>query len=102
MKNAGNAAKAVSILADWCLLMARKAKNRNFNETLDALRSRGVEGTSFGGVPNGMQVSKNGVAAVLLPGETDPKWDSGGERLALTPGILVRGEIARLLDRGYQ
>lgn len=102
MKNAGNAAAAVSILADWCMLMARKAKNRNFNETLDALRSRGFEVTSFAGVPSGMQVAKNGVAAVLLPGQTDPKWDSGGERLAVTPGILVRGEIARLLDRGYQ
>jgi hypothetical protein len=37
-----------------------------------------------------------------VPGVTDAKWESGGEKLAVTPGLLVRGEIARLLDRGYQ
>jgi hypothetical protein len=82
--------------------MARKTKNRNFAETLDALRDQGFDVTPFAGVPNGMQVSKNGVAAVIVPGETNTKWESGGGRLAVTPGLLVRGEIARLLDRGYQ
>jgi hypothetical protein len=47
-------------------------------------------------------VSKGAVAAVLVPGTTDERWESGGARLAVTPGILVKGEIARLLDRGYQ
>ncbi|HEY3705502.1 MAG TPA: hypothetical protein VGL22_10605 [Terracidiphilus sp.] len=82
--------------------MARKSKNRNFDEMLDALRAQGFEVTPFTGVPNGMQMAKNGVAAVIVPGETDAKWESGGGRLAVTPGLLVRGEIARLLDRGYQ
>lgn len=49
-----------------------------------------------------MQVARDGVAAVLVPGVTDDRWDSGGARLAVTPGLLVRGEIARLVDRGYQ
>jgi hypothetical protein len=82
--------------------MARKSKNRNFDEMLDALRAQGFEVMPFTGVPNGMQASKNGVAAVIVPGETDAKWESGGGKLAVTPGLLVRGEIARLLDRGYQ
>ncbi len=82
--------------------MARKTKNRNFEEMLDALRAQGFDVTPYAGVPNGMQVTKNGVAAVIVPGETNAKWESGGERLAVTPGLLVRGEIARLLDRGYQ
>jgi hypothetical protein len=82
--------------------MARKTKNRNFEEMLDALRAHGFDVTPYAGVANGMQVSKSGVAAVLTPGETDPKGDSGGERLGVSPGLLVRGEIARLLDRGYQ
>lgn len=47
-------------------------------------------------------VSKDGVAAVLVPGQTNARFESGGACLAVTPGILVRGEIARLLDRGYQ
>jgi hypothetical protein len=82
--------------------MARKSRDRNFEEMLDALRAHGFEVTPYAGVPGGMQVSKHGVAAVLVPGVTDARWDSGGARLAVTPGLLVRGEIARLLDRGYQ
>jgi hypothetical protein len=82
--------------------MARKAKNRNFEEMLDALRAHSFDVTPYGGVANGMQVSKSGVAAVVVPGATDDRWESGGARLAVTPGLLLRGEIARLLDRGYQ
>jgi len=47
-------------------------------------------------------ISKGGVAAVLVPGKTNDRWDSGGERLAVSPGVLIKGEISRLLDRGYQ
>ena len=66
---------------------------------LDALRAHGFEVAPFAGVPNGMKVTKGGAAAVLVPGVVD---GYAGARLAVTPGILVRGEIARLLDRGYQ
>jgi len=82
--------------------MARKEKQANFSEMLDALRGRGFEVSGSKAAPNAMQVAKNGVAAVLVPGVTDDRWESGGARLAVTPGIVVRGEIARLLDRGYQ
>lgn len=82
--------------------MARKAKPRSFNEMLDALRAHSFDVTPFAEIPGAMQVSKNGVAAVLVPGVTDERWESGGARLAVTPGVVVRGEIARLLDRGYQ
>lgn len=69
---------------------------------LDALRAHGFDVTPYAGVANGMQVSKDGVAAVVVPGVTDDRWESGGARLAVTPGVLVRGQMARLLDRGYQ
>jgi hypothetical protein len=82
--------------------MARKSKNRSFDEMLDALRAQGFEVTPSSAAPNGMQVSRNGVAAVVVPGVTDSRWDSGGACLAVTPGLLIRGEITRLLDRGYQ
>jgi hypothetical protein len=82
--------------------MARKTRTLSFPEILDALRVRAFDVAPFKGVADGMTVSKGGVAAVLVPGNTDPKWESGGARLAVTPGVLVRGEIARLLDRGYQ
>ena len=66
---------------------------------LDALRAEGFETAPYAGVANGVQVAKGGVAAVLAPGDAD---EDAGARLVVTPGIVVRGEIARLLDRGYQ
>jgi hypothetical protein len=82
--------------------MARKEKQASFNQTLDALRAHGFEVSPSKAAPGGMQVAKHGVAAVLVPAVSDEKSESGGARLAITPGIVVRGEIARLLDRGYQ
>ena len=82
--------------------MARKSRTPNFQEILDALRAHSFDVTSYDGVADGVLVSKGGVAAVLVPGKTNPKWESGGAQMAVTPGVLVRGEIARLLDRGYQ
>lgn len=82
--------------------MARKTRRPTFEQTLDSLRSHGFEVKPYADVANGMQVMKNGVAAVLVPGVTNDRFESGGARMALTPGLLVRGEIARLLDRGYQ
>lgn len=69
---------------------------------LDELRASGFEVTADAVAPGGMRVAKAGVAAVLVPGVTDDRWESGGARLAVTPGLVVRGEIARLVDRGYQ
>lgn len=77
--------------------MARKAKHANFEQMLEALRAEGFVAAPYAGGANGVQVTKDGVAAVLVPSDED-----AGARLAVTPGIVVRGEIARLLDRGYQ
>lgn len=82
--------------------MARKKRDRNFEEMLDELRGHGFEVTAEADVPGGMRASKGGVAAVVIPGITDDRWESGGARLAVTPGLVVRGEISRLVDRGYQ
>jgi hypothetical protein len=82
--------------------MARKTKQLSFEQMLDALRAHGFEVSPTKAIPNGMQVTKNGVAAVLVSGLANERFEGGGEKLAVTPGIVVRGEIARLLDRGYQ
>ncbi len=82
--------------------MARKSRTKSFEQLLDDLRARSFDVKPFDGVAGGMLVAKGGVGAVLLPGTTNDRWESGGERLAVTPGVLVRGEIARLVDRGYQ
>ena len=79
--------------------MPRKPAPLTFGQALDALRKQGFEVTSHPGDAGGMLVSKFGVAAVLAPAQTDE-----GEPATFTerPGILIRGEVARLLDRGYQ
>lgn len=78
--------------------MAVKIKKPTFDEALNALRKNGFEVTPFTGVAGGMLVSKYGVGAVLKPGQSKDNAAACAE----LPGILVRGEIARLLDRGYQ
>jgi hypothetical protein len=78
--------------------MAAKIKKPTFDEALNALRKNGFEVTPFAGVAGGMLVSKYGVGAVLKPGQSKDNAVACAE----LPGILVRGEIARLLDRGYQ
>lgn len=82
--------------------MARKTRYPDFDQMLQALRARQFEISSYAGVSGGQMVSKGGVAAVLVPGKTNDRWESGGACLALKPGVLLRGQIARLLDRGYQ
>ena len=82
--------------------MARKTPVLNFEQMLDALRAQSFDVQPYDGVAGGRLVSKGGVAAVVVPGKTNDRWESGGARLAVTPGIFVKGEIARLVDRGYQ
>lgn len=76
--------------------MKKKSSHPDFDQTLEQLRTHGFEVTQFAGVPGGMLVSKHGAGAVLVAVKGAPA------AYAVTPGILVRGEVGRLLDRGYQ
>ena len=78
--------------------MARKSRNPNFEQILEILRAKSFDVTPFAGVAGGVLVSKNGTGAVLVPG----KEKDAPAAYAVHPGALVRGEVARLLDRGYQ
>jgi hypothetical protein len=80
--------------------MARKSKPKSFEEILDALRAHSFDVAGFTGVAGGMLVSKHGAGAVLVAAK-DGEWGPGAV-FAEAPGLLVRGEVARLLDRGYQ
>jgi hypothetical protein len=81
--------------------MKKKSRHPNFDQTLELLRTRGFDVAPSDAVAGGFLVSRDGVAAVLVPG-LDPVDNTDQAVLAVTPGALVRGEIARLLDRGYQ
>jgi len=76
--------------------MARKSRNPNFDQTLEILRTHSFDVAPFAGVAGGVLVSKHGAGAVLVPGKGTPVafWER--------PGAVFGGEVARLLDRGYQ
>jgi hypothetical protein len=82
-------------LADWNRIMAKKSHHPNFDQTLDILRAHAFDVTPYAGVAGGYLVSKHGAGAVLVAQE---EWVA----MTITPGALVGGEVARLLDRGYQ
>jgi len=64
--------------------MAKKSRNPNFDQTLDTLRAHSFDVTPYAAVA-GSSVS----GAVLVA-----KYGAGA--------VLVPGQVARLLDRGYQ
>jgi hypothetical protein len=78
--------------------MAKKSRNPNFDQTLDSLRAHAFDVSPSATVAGGFLVAKHGAAAVVVPGQP------GGTavQFAQPPGALFRGEVARLLDRGYQ
>src|SRR3954468_24412906 len=82
------------------VLKAKKTPRRSFNDALSVLGSQrfDVAPAQDGAkrVPNAFQVRKYGCAAEIAPAP------DGTPEILSRPGILLNGEIARLLDRGYQ
>ncbi len=79
--------------------MSKKPARLTFDQALQSLRTHGFTVAPFQGTPNGQLVSKSGVGAILVPSNDA---NAGPVSFFERPGILVRGEVARLLDRGYQ
>jgi len=78
--------------------MARKSTNPNFDQALELLRAHSFDVEPFAGVAGGMLVSKGGAAAVVVAAPAN----EGVAAFIVRQGALVQGEVARLLDRGYQ
>ena len=81
-------------------LMTKKTPPRTFNEVLALLGSQrfDVAPAQDGAkrIANAVQVRKYGCAAEIAPAP------DGTVEILARPGWLLNGEIARLLDRGYQ
>ncbi len=75
--------------------MSRKTRTPNFDQTLESLRTHSFDVTEWAGVAGGVLVTKHGAGAVLVAA-------AGKAAFAVHPGLLVKGQVARLLDRGYQ
>jgi hypothetical protein len=80
--------------------MAKKTPLRSFNDVLSVLGSQrfdvapAQEGAKR--TPNAFQVRKYGCAAEIAAAP------DGSVEVLARPGWLLNGEIARLVDRGYQ
>jgi hypothetical protein len=82
--------------------MKRKSGHPSFDQTLELLRAHGFDAVPYAGVAGSALVSKHGVGAVLVPAAESKNAEGPALALAVHPGVLIRGEVARLLDRGYQ
>jgi hypothetical protein len=78
--------------------MSRKSSNPNFEQTLDILRAHCFDVAPYPKVAGGVLVTKHGAAAVLAASQDKNRSAAFVE----SPGALVGGKVARLLDRGYQ
>jgi len=82
--------------------MIKKMKQRTFDQALADLRSHGFDVSEMvpvagaGGPEREAAIRKNGCGAVLI------QQADGFAALSAQPGVLLGGEIARLVDRGYQ
>lgn len=85
--------------------MAKKTTALTLGQIQDALKAHSFEVTETAG---GLRVAKYGCAAVLVASDQvgQELGTSTGTETSVAyrerPGALVSGEIARLLDRGYQ
>jgi hypothetical protein len=78
--------------------VSQKTHNSNFLQTLEILRAHSFEVTPFAGVTGGVLVTKYGAGAVLAAAADE----DAPAAFAVQPGALLRGQVAQLLDRGYQ
>jgi hypothetical protein len=83
--------------------MARKSRNPNFDQVLNNLRDHGFDVQPYPAVAGGVLVSKHGAGAVLVAATPSKDAETAVPAAFVErPGVLVCGEVARLLDRGYQ
>jgi hypothetical protein len=75
--------------------MGKQLYQADFEQVVEALRASGFETSNYAAAQGGVLVTRDGMAAVLAPGEQ-------GVRLILGASKLIAGELARLEDRGYQ
>jgi len=82
--------------------MRRKPLHPSFEQALQSLRAHGFEVTPYASVTGGLLVSKHGVGAALTAAPQSKGEANAAAAFAVPPGVLIKGEVTRLLDRGYQ
>ena len=77
--------------------MLKKPRPRTWDEVLSELRRRQFDVHEVAGDANQRRIAKNGCAIVLERAQNE-----AGLRMVVRPGLVINGEIAHLVDRGYQ
>jgi hypothetical protein len=77
--------------------MLRKPRKRTFDETISELRRLEFGVQDVPGVASQKRIARHGCAIVL-----EPAQNAAGLRMAVRPGPVIGGEIAHLVDRGFQ
>jgi hypothetical protein len=75
----------------------KKPRIRTFDQVLSEVRRLHFDVQQVPGVANQQRISKNGCAIVVEAAD-----NSAGLRMIVRPGPLYGGEIAHLVDRGFQ
>jgi hypothetical protein len=86
--------------------MRTKVHFLSFDEVLSTLRTLAFDVQGAPGVANEVLVRKYGAGAILARAAEPSRAEKKTPQIAVTwkhrPGYLVGGEVATLLDRGYQ
>ena len=82
--------------------MKRKSSHPSFDQTLELLRAHSFDVVPYARVEGAVLVSKYGAGAVLVAAPAAKDSEDAAAAYAAHPGIMVKREVARLLDRGYQ
>lgn len=77
--------------------MLKKPRQRSWDGVLSELRRLQFDVQSVSGDANQQRISKDGCAIVLQKAD-----NAAGLRMAVRPGPVIGGEIAQLVDRGFQ
>jgi hypothetical protein len=77
--------------------MLKKPRQRTWDEVLSELRRLQFDVQDVAGVANQRRISKYGSAIVLEKAQNE-----AGLRMVVRPGPVIGGEIAHLVDRGFQ
>jgi len=82
--------------------MKRTSSHPSFDQALVLLRAHSFDVTPYASIAGGVLAGKSGAGAVLVAVPQAKNAEAPVAAFAVPPGIVVKGEVARLLDRGYQ
>ena len=82
--------------------MAKVKEQRSFDEVVENLKLRGFDVIDAPSTPGRVFIKKHGCSAAIERNLQVAATDTSEAKLFVKPGFLIGGEIARLVDKGYQ